>query len=130
MTSRSPLMGLMALLPFYPMFFWWLAADGILGTKPEAIGYVASGLLMSLAVVLSARTGSFKLALLLLGAVILIAGGGFAYGTVYHSNAPFPQDPTPGKVIASTLGGFPTLLLVGLPVWVTIALAAYRQRVR
>jgi hypothetical protein len=127
-TRLSPLMGLFALLPFCPMFFWWLVADGILGTYPEAIGYLASALLTSMAVFFSARAGSFKLALILVTAVVLVAGAGFAYGSVYYSNAPFPDEPTPGRVITSTLGGLPTLLLVGLPVWATITWNAYRRR--
>lgn len=127
-TRRSPLMGLMAVLPFYPMFFWLLAADGIIGFVPETAGYLAAAGLMTLAVAVFARAGSFKLALLLLAALILVAGGAFAYMTVYLSNMPTPSTPTPGPVVASTLGGYLTLLIIGLPVWGVILWRAQKRR--
>jgi len=128
LTRRSPLMGLMAFLPFYPMLSWLLAADGILGIVPETVGYLAAASLMSLVVAAFTRAGSFKLAFVLLAALLLVAGGGFAYLTVYMSNMPNPAIPAPGQVVVSTLGGFVAMLLVGLPVWIAILWMA-RKRV-
>ena len=128
MTRLSPLMGLMALLPFYPMFFWLLVADGIIGFIPETIGYLSAAAAMTLVVAIFARAGSFKLALILLAVIILVAGGAFAYMTVYLSNAPIPSTPTPGPVVASTLGGYLTLVLVGLPVWGALLWKAFKRR--
>lgn len=127
-TARSPLHGLLALLPFYPMFTWWLAADGIIGTYSDMAAYVGAAALMTAAVALMARTGSTKLALILLAGLLLLGGGGFAYATTYHSNAPDPSDPYPGEVVRGILFYFLGMLIFSAPVWGATIWRARRKR--
>lgn len=127
-TANNPLRGLVTLLPFCPMFFWFVATDGIRGFYTDIAAYTGAALLVCLAVIAIVRTGSIKLAAVLLLALQLLVGGGYSYATLYHSNSPFPADPTVGKWIGSTLGGYLALVIFSLPVWGTLLWLALRRK--
>lgn len=128
LARRSPLMGLLVFLPVYPLFYWWLAIDGIAGVYPEIYAYIAAAALLSVAVMLITRLGSFKLAILFLVILVLAVGGGFEYANVYYSNMPNPEEPNFSRVVTATLGGLLTLLIIGLPVWMMSLWKARKSR--
>lgn len=125
---RSPLGGLLVVLPFSHMFAWYLASDGIAGTLPESFGLIAAGLVLMLAVTAALRSGRLLHALGLALAVSLVVGLGFAYGQVYHSNAFTPPTPTPGRVALQTFAGLVPLALFGLPLWGVLLWRRFHRR--
>lgn len=128
-TRRDWLDGFLAVLPIMPMWYSYLALDGVAGN--EAPLYYAIGLLMAAIVAWIVRQGNpFKGLGWILAALILV-GLAVSYATVYFSNfrppVGTPPTPYPGAVISALvmfLLGYATL---SCPVWVT-AIVRWRKQ--
>jgi hypothetical protein len=124
----DPLAGLLAILPLYPMFIWFLAMDGVRGTYSEGFFYMFIGLVLALVVGATIRRGSLAFGLSTVVLTLLALGLGVGYATVYYSNMHAPPFPTPGAVLRSGLGGLIAFALVSLPLWLTLGWGWARRR--
>ena len=119
MARRDWLSGLLVVLPVVPMFSTYISLDGVKGTVPEALYFVAVGLFMMLVVMAIFRSGSLRVGVLLVLVTFVVINIPLAYATTYHSNRPveFAYEPT----VADMVGGFFISALVfvifAAPLW-------------
>jgi hypothetical protein len=117
--KRDWLSGLLVVLPVVPMFSTYISLDGVKGTVPEALYFVAVGLLMMLVVMAIVRSESLRVGVLLVLVTFVVINIPLAYATTYHSNRPdyFNYVPT----VADMVGGFFISALVfvifAAPLW-------------
>ena len=120
-TRRDWLDGFLAVLPVMPMWYTFLALDGVAGN--EAPLFYAIGLFIATIVMWTVRQGNpFKGLGWILVAVILI-GLTVSYATVYFSNfrppVGSPPTPSPGAVISALVVFLLGYVVLSCPVWVT-----------
>jgi hypothetical protein len=116
------LSGLLVVLPVVPMFSTYISLDGVKGTVPEALYFVAVGLFMTLVVMAIIRSGSLRVGVLLVLLAYVVINIPLAYATTYHSNRPDVSSYVP--TVTDMVGGFFIgVLLFGLftaPLWTTV----------
>jgi hypothetical protein len=119
MARRDWLSGLLVMLPVSPMFFTYIALDGVKGTVPEALYFIAVGLLMMLVVMAIFRKGNLRVGVWLVLAVIVVISLPLSYATTYHSNRPDVSSyvPTVTDMGRDFLIGAIVYIIFAAPLW-------------
>jgi hypothetical protein len=119
MARRDWLSGLLVVLPVAPMFFTYIALDGVKGTVPEALFFIAVGLLMMLVVMAIFRSGSLRVGVWLVLAVIVVISLPLSYATTYLSNRPDVSSyvPTVTDMGRDFLIGAIVYIIFAAPLW-------------
>jgi hypothetical protein len=120
-TRRDWLAGFLAVLPLMPMWYTYLALDGVRGN--EAPIFYGVGLLMALIVAWIVRQGNPYKGLGWILAALTLVGLPVCYATVYYSNirppVGQPPAPNPGAVVSASTTYLLGYALLSTPVWVT-----------
>jgi len=119
MAKRDWLSGLLVVLPVTHMFFTFLGLDGVKGTVPEGLYFMAVGLLMMLVVIVIVRTGNLKVGVLLVLLAFVVIHLPVSYATTYYSNVP-PQaayEPTISDMVRTFFVGPLVFLIFAAPLW-------------
>ncbi|MCJ7661905.1 MAG: hypothetical protein MUO67_22395 [Anaerolineales bacterium] len=119
MTRRDWLSGLLVLLPVVPMFFTFIGLDGVKGTVPEGLYFIAVGLLMMLVVIAIVRTGNLRAGIWLVLAAFIVITLPVSYATTYHSNVPvrFAYVPTVSDMVRTFLISVIVFVIFAAPLW-------------
>jgi hypothetical protein len=119
MAKRDWLSGLLVVLPVVPMFSTYIVLDGVKGTVPEAVYFIAVGILMMLMVTAIVRIGNLRTAIwLVLGGCGLISLPA-SYMETYYRNVPSYVDyvPTIMEMVRSFLIGCLIFIIFATPLW-------------
>lgn len=121
MAKRDWFSGLLVVLPVVPIFFTYIVLDGVKGTVPEALLFIAAGLLMSLVVVGIVRTGNLRAGVWLVLVAFIVIQFSISYASTYHSNVPiqYAVDPTLTNVVKGVFGGVIIFAIFSAPLWLS-----------
>jgi len=117
--KRDWLSGLLVVLPVAPMFSTYISLDGVKGTVPEALYFIAVGLLMMLVVMAIVRSGSLRVGVLLVLAAFVVISLPLTYATTYHSNIPveFAYEPKVSDMVRGFFIGVLVFVIFAAPLW-------------
>jgi len=119
MARRDWLSGLLVVLPVAPMFLTYIGLDGVKGTVPEALYFIAVGLLLMLVVIAIVRTGNLRAGIWLVLAAFIVITLPLSYATTYHSNVPvrFAYVPTVSDMVRTFLISVIVFVIFTAPLW-------------
>ena len=119
MAKRDWLSGLLVVLPVAPMFSTFISLDGVKGTVPEALYFIAVGLLMMLVVMAIVRSGNLRVGVLLVLAAFVVISLPLTYATTYHSNRPeyFAYEPTVSDMVRGFFISALVFVIFATPLW-------------
>ncbi len=122
LARRDWLSGLLAVLPVVPMFLTYISLDGVKGTIPEALVFIAAGLLMMFVVVIIIRKNDIRLGFLLIVFALVAINLPVSYLTTYHSNVPpeFKVVPTFSNMVKGFLLSFLLFIIFTTPLWMLV----------
>ena len=131
MARRDWLSGILVILPVAPMFFTYIGLDGVKGTVPEGLYFMAVGLLMMVVVMAIVRTGNLRASIWLVLAAFIVISLPVSYATTYYSNRP-PQsafEPSLSNVVSSFLIHLLVFLIFAAPLWLLALWTWGRRRI-
>ena len=119
MARRDWISGLLVVLPVTHMFFTLLGLDGVKGTVPEGLYFMAVGLLMMLVVMAIVRTGNLRAGVWLVLLAFVVIHIPVSYATTYYSNVPFQAayEPTTSDMVRTSFVGALVLIIFTAPLW-------------
>jgi len=105
-----------------PMFLTYISLDGVKGTIPEALVFIAAGLLMMVVVVIIIRKNDIRLGVVLIVLALVAINLPVSYLTTYHSNVPpeFKVVPTVSDMVKGFLLSFLLFVIFTTPLWVLV----------
>jgi hypothetical protein len=122
LARRDWLSGLLVVLPVVPMFLTYISLDGVKGTIPEALVFIAAGLLMMFVVVIIIRKNDIRLGVLLIVFALVTINLPVSYLTTYQSNVPpeFAVVPTISNMVKGFLLGNLIFVIFATPLWAIV----------
>jgi hypothetical protein len=122
LARRDWLSGLLVVLPVVPMFLTYISLDGVKGTIPEALVFIAAGLLMMFVVVIIIRKNDIRLGVLLIVLALVTINLPVSYLTTYQSNVPpeFAVVPTISNMVKGFLLGNLIFVIFATPLWAIV----------
>ena len=126
---RDRLGGLLAVLPVAPMFLTYISLDGVKGTIPESLVFIAAGFLMMFVVVFIIRRNDIRLGVLLIVLTLVAINLPVSYLTTYHSNVPpeFKVVPTVSNMVKGFLLSLLLFVIFATPLWLLVLWTRVQQ---
>ena len=119
MARRDWLSGLLVVLPVTHMFFTFIGLDGVKGTVPVGLYFMAAGLLMMVVVMAIVRTGKLWAGVWLVLLAFFVIHLPVSYATTYYSSVR-PQsayEPTISDMVRTFFVGALVLIIFAAPLW-------------